>query len=292
MTQILLSTFNSMLLHALILPVLTMLQAVLGGLLTLQTSQIGASWVAQAAGFSATVAGGLLGLLVAYRALTAYILWNEGTDDTADPGFFKNALRVSVYGAIGIPLVWLVTRFGILLALGYMSTPILGLTQRFATEAAMPMPFFDQVGAATVGGVGAALFTMLIILVLVVGLLVVTIQMAIRSVELAVMLVAAPIVALGWINPNGGLWQNWWQKLLTLTFATALQLFCLKGLLFTVTTVSPSGGVGAGPWLALLLSLAWAWVAVAGPHMMRDFAYRTGLASRGQTIVGARMSRR
>lgn len=118
----------------------------------------------------------MLGLLVAYRALTAYILWNEGTDDTADPGFLKNALGVSVYGATGI-----------LLALGYMSTPILGLTQRFATEAAMPLPFFEQVGAATVGGMGAALFTTLVIAVLMIGLLVVTIQMAIRLVELIVL---------------------------------------------------------------------------------------------------------
>ena len=87
----------------------------------------------------------------------------------------------------------------------------------------------DVVQAPNVA-VGTVLFLVLFILAVVVGLLIVTIQTAIRAAELSFLIVAAPLMALGQLYPDGGVWNSWWRQLVTLSVAQAWQFVGLKAM--------------------------------------------------------------
>ncbi len=231
-------------------------------------------WVGSALAVTTAIAGGLLSLLIAYQALTDWILWNEGTS-TSQPGFFKSAFRVGVYGGLGSVLAYSVFRWGFQFATALMVAPIGQVISRIGTMCTIAPGLTVsgiQTGASSVAD--ALVFAIgLLLLALVVAI--VAFQMFVRGAELALFVIAAPIVALGWLNPGGGAWTGWFQKLIYLSLATAVQWLCLKGMIASVATsmiTSPSGAVPA-----LFIMLAWGYVAYKGPHLMEQWGYRTGI---------------
>lgn len=231
-------------------------------------------WVGSALAVTSSLTGGVLGLMIAYQALTDWVLWNEGTS-TTQPGFFKSALRVCVYGGLGSTLAYATFRWGFEFASALMVAPIGQVISRIGTMCTIaPGLTVPGIETGASGVADALVFAIgLLLLALVVGI--VAFQMFVRGAELALFVIAAPIVALGWLNPGGGAWTGWFQKLIYLSLATAVQWLCLKGMIASVSTSMITSPTGAVP--ALFIMLAWGYVAYKGPHLMEQWGYRTGM---------------
>ncbi len=238
-------------------------------------------WVSQAVAVSTTVAGGLLFVNLAWRALTEYVLWNEGSSSDATGTLGKGVLRVAIYGAAGTWLAYNVFQFGIWLAGAYMAAPLLGnvqVTHNLATD----------IASVPNVAVGTILFVLFGVLAVVVVLVIVTLQMAVRAADLVLYIVAAPLVALGQMNRDGGVWSNWWRSLIVLSLSQAVQLLSLKGMLAStqlLMTGTGSSATTAQMMLVILWMLGWGWVTIRGPHLLQQWSYRTGFAQGGQAIA-------
>ena len=251
----------------------------------------------------------LLGLRVGYEALTRYILWNEGTADLDGTAMWKGILRSMIFIAIAGTLATTVFQWGLDLGSVVMAAPMTGsvtvlhsLSADIATFPSAAAGFVLAASLALVGGV--------------IALLVILIQMAIRSAELIYYVLAGPFLALGQINLDGGTWTAWWQGLLVLSLAQAWQLIALKGLVGTtqfMTTQAASSTIGtilnhggavtiiAGlplsslrtaimMVLSLLLIVGWLLVGIRGPHILQQWAYRSGMGS-SMVAMGGVMAR-
>lgn len=237
-------------------------------------------WVGQATAVAAMIAGSLLALGIAKQAVTDWILWNEGTASHDQPTFWKAAMRVGVYGGASTFLALGTFRFGFQLAEALMVTPVAGTTH---------LLFAYVNGISSLADAYAILLLALLIVISVLAVLIVVLQMFIRAAELIIFVVAGPIVALGWLSPHGGVWTNWWKNLVVLSLSTAVQWLCLHGLIATVATSTLT--TTAGVFVGVFEILGWAWVAITGPHLLKEFAYRTGMGSGGGTFIGGIASR-
>ena len=225
----------------------------------------------------AAVAAALLITRVAWEALSRYILWNEGTGDVTGGELIKGILRTAFFMGLGSLLALWVFRFGLDLAGIVGAAPLATATHETSSWVQ------DVVQAPNVA-VGTVLFLVLFILAVVVGLLIVTIQTAIRAAELSFLIVAAPLMALGQLYPDGGVWNSWWRQLVTLSVAQAWQFFGLKAMvdasqlvLDQSPVVSLSNNLVDQVFLAVLMSLAFVIVTVRGPHLIKEWAAHTGI---------------
>ena len=259
-------------------------------------------WVGQALLVTMTVSGSLAAVIIAYRAATEWILWNEGTSSLDQPGFWKSAARVGIYGAIGAPLAYMTFKWGFGLAGALMLAPVkgsfdmVGAMSNAVQAGAMGVigGVAGGAGAVVVGGVALpaiaaasvfALFPVLVIIaILLVILAIVTVEIFYRGAELCFYVIGAPIVALGWFWPQGTIWQLWFKNLVILSLSLAVQWLCLKGLVATVFalwTTSPEGYV-----TAMFAALAWGFLALTGPHLMQAWTYRSGFSGGAGTYIG------
>ena len=255
------------------------------------------------------VAWTLLGLYIGYKALHAYILWNEGTADPDGSVLAKSILRTGIYVAVSGWLATAVFQWGISFAATIMSTPILSAAQSFHGLAA-------NVAALPSAAVALALVLVLGIGVGVVLLIVVCFQVAIRGAELTVYYLASPLVALGQMNADGGTWSAWWTNLVILSLSQAVQMLCFMGLVGTTqlltspvdtqwvthlvqhmplaapVTVLSAGGLMmvVNLIMALLLMIGWLVVAIRGPHLLKQWAYHSGVGG-GMMFIGTTMGR-
>lgn len=236
-------------------------------------------WVAQAEDVSLAVAGGLLFLNLAYRALAEYVLWNEGSSSDVSGTLIKGVFRAAIYSAAGATIAYLTFKFGFELAAAYMSAPVKASVNTLAT----------LVNAVSIGTGGGVLPLALMILAALIALLWVFLTMYGRAAELAIFVIAAPIVGLGQMNRDGGIWSNWWRSLVVLALSTAVQWLALKGMI--ATAVTTMFGTPGGTYIATLEILAWVWVAIRGPHLLKEWSYRTGFASGAGMILGTVVQR-
>jgi hypothetical protein len=225
----------------------------------------------------AAVAAALLMTRVAWEALSRYILWNEGTGDVTGGELMKGILRTAFFMGLGSFVALWVFRFGIDLAGVVGAAPLAAATHASAS-------WVQDVEQAPNVAVGTVLFLVLFILAVVVGLLVVTIQTAIRAAELSFLIVAAPLMALGQLYPDGGVWNSWWRQLVTLSVAQAWQFFGLKAMVDASQlvldhglAVSLTNNLVDQVFLAVLMSLAFVIVTVRGPHLIKEWAAHTGI---------------
>jgi hypothetical protein len=241
-------------------------------------------WVQQCIQVSTVIATCLFVLLVSYKAVTKYILWNEGTPDSDGGTIWKGVLRTAIYGAAGTFLVYNVFQFGIWYGGALMASPLstaMTGTQSFMQQlSALPGMLLEDLLIAEVG-----------ILILLACLIIVTIQMAIRGAELIFFVVAAPVVALGQMNADGGIWGSWWRSLVVMALSQAVQWLGIKAVvgamqIVTQPTSNPmlntalaATSPGALSCLALLLALGAAIATIRGPHLLREWSYRTGVGS-------------
>ena len=247
----------------------------------------------------------LLGVRVAYEALTRYILWNEGTADLDGTALWKGILRTMIYVALAGVLATTVFQWGLDLGTMVMAAPMTGAVGQLHTVSAdiatLPSAVIGFILAALLALVGG-----------VVALLLILFQMAIRSAELIYYVLAGPFLALGQMNLDGGTWTAWWQGLIVLSLAQAWQLLALKGMIGTtqfITSQAAGSTLGAVlrhggatavlaglpladgrmvvmMLLSLLLMIGWLIVGIRGPHILQQWAYRSGMGS-GMISIGS-----
>ena len=225
----------------------------------------------------AAVAATLLITRVAWEGLSRYVLWNEGTGDGTGGELLKGVLRTAFFMGLGSFLAIWVFRFGLDLAGVVGAAPLASATR-------LTSSWVQDVVQAPNVAVGTVLFLLLFILAVVGGLLVVTIQTAIRAAELTFLVVAGPLMALGQLYPDGGVWNSWWRQLVTLSVAQAWQFFGLKAMVSVSQVVldgSPAASLSNNlidqVFVAVLMSLAFIIVTVRGPHLIKEWAAHTGI---------------
>jgi len=254
-------------------------------------------WVQNMRATTTWVAVTLLGVYTAYKAFHHYILWNEGTADPDGSVLFKSILRTIIYIGISGTLAIAVFNWGLALAATLTSTTMLAADQSFhgiiGNVVALPGSLVGLVLALVVG-----------ILAGVVMLVIVSFQVAIRAAELVVYVVAAPLVALGQMNADGGTWSAWWQNLVILSLSQAVQMLSFVGLvestqvlttpadtqwiqsLITNAPITAPVAMQADVVMTVvntiftvLLMIGWLVVALRGPHLLKQWAYHTGVGS-------------
>lgn len=252
-------------------------------------------WVKNMRRDTTTAAVALLGVYAAYKAFHAYIMWNEGTADPDGSVLMKSILRTMIYIAVSGSLAIAVFNWGLALSAYLTGTTMLHAAQAFHG-------LMGNILALPGALIGAQLAFDVAVLGGVVLLIIVSFQVAIRAAELVVYVVAAPLVALGQMNPDGGTWSAWWQNLVILSLSQAVQMLCFVGMVETTQVLTSPADI---QWLhalvhhapitaplaiqgavlmtavniifTVLLMIGWLVVAVRGPHLLKQWAYHSGV---------------
>ena len=225
-----------------------------------------------------TVTWTLFTLYFAYIALTRYILWHEGTADTDGSVLMKSVLRSALYIGLSATLATLVWTFGFNLANELVSSPMAGAITS-VSRGLKPLQGMQGISsdvAVFVAGVGA-------MIIVIVALMIMLVQFAIRSAEIVFYVLAGPLMGLGHLaSPEGGVWARWWTNLVILSLSAAPQLLALKGMVASTTAVPVATATAHNIQplvLAWLMQLGWIVVGIRGPHMLKEWAYRSGAGS-------------
>lgn len=264
----------------------SVLTAVAANALTL----VNMTWVKNTEHVAAGVAVLLLVLRFSWEALYKYVLFNEGTPDTTGSNLWKGLARAVFFMAADAVLVDHVFSWGLGFAYSLASAP---LTQSVVVAHGLG----NSIASATGVIGGSVVFAVLCLVAAVVGgLVVIMFQMGYRAAELVFYIVSAPIVAVGQVSADGGVWSNWWKGLLVLSLSQAWQDLALKGLI-AVSTYPMIGNTSNGitglsiadttvvhSLLAMVFGFGFVIVAIRGPHLLKEWAAHTGL---GGAIGGA-----
>jgi hypothetical protein len=244
----------------------------------LGTTQAGLSWVQNMRTDVLAVTWSLFTLALAWIIFTRYIMWHEGTADPDGSVLLKSVLRAAFYIGISSTLATLVWTFGINLSSYLIATPV-GQAVQVVGKNVGPL------GAIQGNNKDTAIFLAGVFgtVIAIVAVIIMLFQFAIRAAELVFYVLIGPLAALGHLaNPNGGVWSQWWTKLVVLSLSAAPQLIALKGLVMTTQAIpvfSGSPSSAASLMLAVVLQIGWAVVGIRGPHMLSEFAYHSGAGS-------------
>jgi hypothetical protein len=248
-------------------------------------------WVQIAEQVTAGIAMAIFSVYLGWTALSQYILWNEGNSDQDGSQLWKRCLRVAIYGSAGTWLAYNVFQLGIWWEGALVAAPM----SNAVTTAGNVLQHLVQLPSLAIEDY---MVLQIGVLVLVVCLVIVTLQMSIRTAELVFYVVAAPVVALGQLQPDGGVWNNWWRGLVVLSLSQAAQGLGIKGVIASMQVITTGGPAGVtlglnlfDPMilisLGLVLSIGFAIVTIRGPHMLKEWSYHTGLSGAGSYGVQA-----
>jgi hypothetical protein len=278
MGTLMMGVIVSLLQQGIVDPILSVLSSIFANITAWTTRFLQLGVVQNAELVAAGVAGALLTVYIARTALERYILWNEGTADMDGSQLGKGILRVALYGGAGVWLVGHVFQFGAWLGLKLLMgnvAPAVVLVGKLNTSLA------TEVGL----GAGAMLLGLVMVAALLVVLLVIGFQMAVRTADLVFYAVGAPFAALGQLNPDGGVWNSWWRGLVVLSLSQAVQMLGLA--LFAGAyhimnyTDNTIGGFAATCFLMIGIAIT----TIRGPHMLREWAYHSGVGGMGGMVV-------
>ncbi|MTI85633.1 MAG: hypothetical protein FH756_17485 [Firmicutes bacterium] len=208
---------------------------------------------------SQIVAGSLLAVALAVECLRSYILYQHG-EPTADIG--RMLTRVFIAAAAVCSTPWLAK---LVYQLGFSLANELGTISSYQVE-----EVFEGVSLGSAAGMPVTLVIMTLV-VLVLWFLIL-IQSAIRGVELGAISVVGPVMSVGLLKSDEGVFATWWRELVILSMTQALQVLLIKGFLAQGVNMASSG---TGPYFAI----AWLWVTFKTPSFLRQFAYHTGIGS-------------
>lgn len=249
-------------------------------------------WVSQAVAVSVAVYGALLTLRVAWAGLTEYVLFSESS--AVQEPLIKRVFRSGAYAALGTWLAMATFKWGIGLAGAFLAAPLAGAVS-------IDHSVWADISTLAIPNVGAVLLLTMALLVGLVMIVIVAVQMAIRGAELVFFVVAAPLVALGHLSQGGGAWGSWWRSLVVLSLSQAVQWLGIKGMIASaqVMMINPGAGHGAvldlvgtaaaqtyGLDLAVLFMIGWGVAMLRGPHLVKEWSYRSGLGSGASTLAG------
>lgn len=206
------------------------------------------------------IAGALMVVRIAYHSLTTYILYQSG-DDSADP---KKLLFEAFTGTA------LVT------ATPWLAIWVFSLGSALASDIANIISFQSQDTSLISLVLGSTFSFVLIALIAVVLLLLIYIQAAVRAVEVCLLAVMGPILAVGGLNNE--LFSAWWKNLVVVSLTQAVQIFLLKGVFVSIGMTNHE----VGPYFFLILGFLW--VTWKSPNVLKEYAYSSGT---GQAIGGA-----
>lgn len=238
-------------------------------------------WVQQVTQVSVAVASGLFTVRVIWEATSQYILWNEGTADHDGGQIWKGILRTAVYGAAGTWLVYNVFQFGIWYGAALMASPLndaVAATQNVTTKImALPGLVVEDLMILILG-----------VVILLLCMVITTVQMAVRGAELIYFVVASPFAALGQFNPDGGIWNSWWSSLVVLSMSQAVQWLGIKAVIGSMQIINTGASnvvaTGALECLSICLAIGAIIATVRGPHLLKEWSYRTGIGGGVQTV--------
>ncbi|MDA8336035.1 MAG: DUF6102 family protein [Peptococcaceae bacterium] len=246
--------------------ILLNLSQIMTGISGYATAVASQSWVTNTTQVIAGIASGLFALRIGWEALSRYILWNEGTGDQDGGAVWKGILRVGIFGAAATWLCLNVFQVGTWLGGAILAAPIQSTIQ----------PAGALLGAITDSAVTQLILVGLIGgLLLVGGLVLITIQMAIRAAELVFYIVSGPIFALGQFNADGGVWNNWWRGLVVLAMSQAVQMLGIRGIVAVMAMPYPDAA------LPLVLALGFTIATIRGPHLLKEWSYHSGIGGGG-----------
>jgi hypothetical protein len=106
-------------------------------------------------------------------------------------------------------------------------------------------------------------------------------QAMVRTIEITLMAIVGPLVALDFLSGNGTA-DVWWRELLVVAGGQSVQLLLLymAGALLVAPVPTARPGFDLGPFRFL----ATLWVALRTPHILRQFAYHTGAGKTTATV--------
>lgn len=287
MGNLLVSGLQYAILQGFVLPILHFVGTLLGSLAGVSQTLENEPIVTTLSGVVWAITGGLMALAFGWKALSGYVLWSEGSSNDIGGTLVKPLFRAGFYALAGGWLAKNVFQFGIWWGLAFVAAP-------FKTTFTTLGYWGDSLGGGlSAVGVGTILFATIALAVCAVLITIVLFSMAVRAIEMVYYLVAAPVMALGWISDpqGGGIWSSWWRQLVVLSLSTAWQYMAFA-LLSAILTQSIFG-ISAhalhltGNWsMGILLAVACSWVALRGPHLLTQWSYHSGGGSAAGQVAG------
>ncbi len=214
--------------------------------------------VRNAIGISQAAAGSLLAVAVTVECLRSYILYQHG-EPGADTGRLLTRAALGAAAIAGMP--WLAE---FVYQLGNSLAGAIGVISSYEIEQG-----FEGVSLGSALDMPVTLVIMVLI-VLVLWFLIL-VQAAIRGVELGALAVVGPVMAIGLLKNDEGVFATWWRELVVLSMTQALQVLLIKGFLAQGVNMASD----FGPYFAI----AWLWVTFKAPSFLRQFAHHTGIGS-------------
>ena len=217
-------------------------------------------FVSQAINYVQGLTVTLLVIKVIKEGFNTYILY-QGGDPEADPTGLL--VRTTQSLAIILCLPWItkeVFKFGMKVTedvSGLINANGLGGLEN------------DLVAFFAAGGITFAIIISLLILII--AICIIYIQSSIRSAEIALMAVIAPIMALSLTQSNSASWQQWFKQFIITCVSQALQLFMLQG---AVYMIAYTGTTNLG---SILSTVGWLIMTISAPKFLKQFAYNSGL---------------
>jgi hypothetical protein len=198
---------------------------------------------------------------VGYEILNTYLLHMAG-DSTADPkGVLFRTAKASAF-IMGVP--W---------AVGYMYQISISMANDVGSVGALQPASNPFTSAASMLAGGEIVFVLMLLVAFIIYILI-NIQMACRAVEIAVLAMVGPLMAIGFVSPTEGLGGAWWKELVVQCMAQPLQVLMLRLALIAMGngTINLNG-------VTVFFIIGWFWVTYKSPKIVQQFAMSTGIGS-------------
>lgn len=204
------------------------------------------------------IAISLLIVRILYQAFHDYILYNSGEE--AHPGELLRSSLISVAVITSVP--WIVKQV-------YMfSISIVDDIQKF--QAVVPVSNLQEAITVIIftatGGVSVVMVLAMIIAMVL--WLMILIQMAVRTVNIGILMLIGPFL---WAFKEE-LGNVWFRNLLAQCLAMPVQIFLLRGAIGNIVTVHK-------PFMAAALFIGFLWAAIKFPAFLQQLVAQTGVGS-------------
>lgn len=234
-------------------------------------------WAQNLIAGSQALAGAILAVRLAWEALQLATLRTEGAP--TDPGALLKRAALTACAIAAGP--WLAVQA--MLAGNLLSDAVAhaGLGEGLSTLS-------GNLSALTATLASDRIWEPLLLLGGVVIIVLCFIQAVVRTIEMTLAAILAPVMALGFLS-GGGTADVWFREIVVLSASQAVQLLLLY--IAAALLVSPAVPGTTSGFLGPFLFLGACWVAYRTPQLLRQFAYHTGTGSAAGSAVAMAASR-